>query len=89
VDAPETVTATFWRKPELGQTIVQLFNKTHADRLIPIEDVRIALREDLADAKEAYLAWPKRKDLEIRDGETGTEIALPKMGLHEIVILQY
>ncbi len=88
VQAPPTVEATFWSQPVKGQIIVQLFNKTHMDTLIPVENVRILVRENLARIEQAHLAWPKKRQLRIVCADGVKEILVPKVGLHEVIILE-
>lgn len=88
VEAPDTVEATFWKNTKQKQVIVQLLNKTDLETLIPIENIKIQVRNEAFNLKEAYIAWPDKKELEIQKKERIIEINVPKIGMHEIVILQ-
>jgi len=87
VEAPPTVEATFWNNPAKKQIIVQLLNKTHVDILVPIENIKIRISKDTAQPKEANMPWPSKRALKIREKEDVTEVSIPKIGLHELVIL--
>ena len=89
VEAPDTVEATFWSNPGENQIIIQLLNKTHMDSLIPVDGITIQIRKDVAQPKHAYLPWPSKKDLELQERELTTDIPVPRMGLHEVVIVEY
>lgn len=88
VQAPHTVDVTFWDHPEKQQIIVQLFNKTDWDTVIPIDNITIRISKDVAQLQEAYLPCPDRKMLDITDRGEWAEITLPRLDLHEIVFLE-
>jgi hypothetical protein len=88
VQAPITVEATFWKNPEKRQLIVQLFNKTHFDVLIPIQDVSIVVRPERFAVRGAR--WVTGNlDLPLSNCAEGTSMTVPRMGLHEVVVLDF
>jgi hypothetical protein len=89
VEGPATVEATFWNKQSQNQILVQLLNKTDRDTEIPVGNIKILVSKGVPQPKEAYLPWPTKKPLLIKEEKDRTEVSISSIGLHEMVVLQY